>query len=61
MPEEKRKVMKMSDYEMARIEQHETRIQTVERKTEMLENSLSSLKFLVFCIICEVPIVGVIV
>ncbi len=53
--------MRMSDYEMARIEQHETRIQTVERKTEMLENSLSSLKFLVFCIICEVPIVGVIV
>ncbi len=51
----------MSEYEMARIEQHESRLQAVERKLDNVEQSLSSLKFLVFCVICEVPIVGVMI
>lgn len=51
----------MSEYELARIEQHEARLQAVERKLDNVEQSLASLKFLVFCIICEVPIVGVMI
>ena len=51
----------MSEYESARIERHEARLQATERKLDNMEQSLSSLKFLVFCIICEVPIVGVMI
>lgn len=51
----------MSEYEIARIEQHEARMQTLERKVDNIEQSLGAIKFLVFCIICEVPLVGVII
>lgn len=51
----------MSDYEIARIEQHESRMQTLERKVDSMEQTLGNIKFLVICIICEIPVVGVII
>lgn len=48
----------MSEYEIARIEQHEARLQTAERKLDKMEQTLANIKFLVVCIICEVPVVG---
>lgn len=46
----------MSEYEMARIDQHETRIQSLERKIDDLESSLTWIKFMIACVIAEVPI-----
>lgn len=51
----------MSEYEIARIEQHESRLQTAERELDKVEQTLANIKFLVICIICEVPIVGVVI
>lgn len=46
----------MSEYEMARIDQHETRIQALERRMDNIESSLSTIKWLIFCVMAEVPV-----
>lgn len=50
----------MTEYELNRIEQHETRIQALERKVDELQSSLSSIKLMLFLIMAEVPI-GIVV
>lgn len=46
----------MSEYEMARIDQHETRIQAMERKLDDIESKMSSVRLMLMLIMAEVPV-----